>query len=48
MTEYRGAVTSKGQATVPIEVRRLLGLKPHDRVAFIVRMVASGSSEPAA
>ncbi|HLZ69021.1 MAG TPA: type II toxin-antitoxin system PrlF family antitoxin [Dehalococcoidia bacterium] len=36
MREYQTAVTSKGQATVPSEVRRLLGLKPHDKLAFIV------------
>jgi antitoxin PrlF len=29
------AVTSKGQITIPIEVRRKLGLKPGDRVRFI-------------
>jgi len=29
------AVTSKGQITIPAEVRRKLGLKPGDRVRFI-------------
>lgn len=29
------SVTSKGQITIPIEVRKKLGLKPGDRVAFI-------------
>ena len=29
------AVTSKGQITIPIEVRKKLGLKPGDRVRFI-------------
>jgi len=29
------AVTSKGQITIPIEVRRKLGLKPGDRVRFV-------------
>lgn len=28
------AVTSKGQITIPIEVRKKLGLKPGDRVLF--------------
>ncbi len=28
------SVTSKGQVTIPIEVRRLLGLAPHDKVTF--------------
>jgi antitoxin PrlF len=27
-------VTSKGQITIPVETRRLLGLKPGDRLAF--------------
>lgn len=30
------ALTTKGQVTIPAEVRRQLGLKPGDRVAFIV------------
>lgn len=29
------AVTSKGQITIPIEVRRKLGLKPGDRMRFV-------------
>jgi AbrB family looped-hinge helix DNA binding protein len=29
-------LTSKGQITIPVEVRRKLGLKPGDRVAFVV------------
>lgn len=32
--EHVRTVTSKGQVTIPIEVRRLLGLKPRDQVAF--------------
>lgn len=28
-------ITSKGQATIPIEVRESLDLKPGDRIAFI-------------
>jgi antitoxin PrlF len=28
------AVTSKGQITIPVEVRRAMGLKPQDRVVF--------------
>ncbi len=30
-------VTSKGQATIPKEIRERLGIKPGDRVAFVVR-----------
>jgi antitoxin PrlF len=29
------AVTSKGQITIPLEVRKKLGLKPGDRVLFV-------------
>jgi len=29
-------MTSKGQVTVPKEIRDLLGLKPGDRVAFVI------------
>lgn len=29
-------VTSKGQVTIPIEIRRYLGLEPSDRVTFVV------------
>ncbi len=28
-------VTSKGQITIPVEVRRALGLRPGTRVAFV-------------
>jgi len=27
-------VTSKGQITIPVEIRRAMGLKPQDRVVF--------------
>lgn len=30
-------MTSKGQTTIPKEIREQLGLKPGDRVAFILR-----------
>ena len=29
------ALTSKGQITIPVEVRKKLGLKPGDRIGFI-------------
>jgi AbrB family looped-hinge helix DNA binding protein len=28
------AVTSKGQITIPVDVRRAMGLQPQDRVVF--------------
>lgn len=36
MRQYRTTVTQRGQVTIPIEVRRLLGLKPYDSVTFTV------------
>ena len=36
MREFQTSVTTKGQVTIPVEVRRLLGIKPHDKVAFVV------------
>ena len=36
MKELVKTVTSKGQVTIPVEVRRLLGTAPRTRVAFIV------------
>lgn len=35
--EHTGTVTQKGQVTIPLAVRRALGLKPHDRVLFRLR-----------
>ena len=35
--EYISTITSKGQVTVPAEIRRALGLKPQDKIVF--RMV---------
>lgn len=32
----RSTITSKGQTTIPIEIRRLLGLEPGDKVDFVV------------
>jgi len=29
-------LTRKGQVTIPAPIRRLLGVGPHDRVAFVV------------
>lgn len=36
MHEASSRVTIKGQVTIPVEVRRLLGIAPHDEVAFVV------------
>lgn len=37
MANLTTSLTSKGQVTIPVEIRRLLGLRPHDRVRFTVR-----------
>lgn len=34
MGEYSTTVTSKGQVTIPGELRRALSIKPKDKVAF--------------
>ena len=32
---YSTTVTQKGQATIPLEIRRFLGIGPYEKVAFI-------------
>lgn len=34
MRENETAMTQKGQVTIPVEIRRALGLNPRDRVLF--------------
>jgi AbrB family looped-hinge helix DNA binding protein len=34
MKEFVSTITSKGQLTIPVEVRRMLGLKRGDKVVF--------------
>ena len=34
--EWLSTVTSKGQVTIPAEIRRILRVLPHDKVAFVV------------
>ncbi len=36
MREMLSSVSPKGQITIPAEIRRLLGVKPRDKVAFRV------------
>jgi AbrB family looped-hinge helix DNA binding protein len=36
VSELVSSVSPKGQITVPVEVRRLLGIKPKDKVTFRV------------
>jgi AbrB family looped-hinge helix DNA binding protein len=35
MSEYTSVITRKGQATVPIDIRKALGLQRGDRIAWI-------------
>ena len=35
MKEHLSVVTRKGQVTLPVEIRRRLGLKEGDKVAFV-------------
>ena len=48
MKELHTVVTRKGQVTVPVEIRRELGLRQGDKVAFVVdegavRLIRKGS-----
>lgn len=36
MIQRTARITTKGQVTIPAEVRRLLGVRPHEKIAFIV------------
>lgn len=36
MREFEVTVTGKGQIIIPKEIRRILGLHPHDRISFEV------------
>lgn len=53
MPVFRSTVTSKGQITIPIEVRRNLGLRQGDQVEFetgkpdtIIRTVRENDANP--
>ena len=36
MREFAASLTSKGQVTIPVEIRRLLGVRPREKVTFVV------------
>jgi antitoxin PrlF len=36
MREFITTITQRGQVTIPAEVRKLLGVKPRDKIAFRV------------
>ncbi len=37
MKRFITTVTQRGQVTVPVQVRRALGLKPRDKVSFTIQ-----------
>ena len=48
MKELQSTMTAKGQVTIPVEIRRLLKMNQHDKIAFIlegdqVRLTRKGS-----
>jgi antitoxin PrlF len=36
MREIISNITSKGQVTIPVEIRNHLGIKTHDKIAFVI------------
>jgi len=34
--QFEATVTKRGQVTIPLEIRHLMGLHPHDRISFEV------------
>ncbi len=36
MKEITTTITQRGQVTIPVEVRRVLGVKPRDKVTFSI------------
>lgn len=36
MKEIPATITERGQVTVPAEVRRILGVKPHGKIVFAI------------
>lgn len=36
MREILSTITSKGQVTIPVEVRRHLGVRENDKIAFVI------------
>jgi bifunctional DNA-binding transcriptional regulator/antitoxin component of YhaV-PrlF toxin-antitoxin module len=36
MQEIVMTVTSRGQVTIPLEVRRVLGIKKHQKITFVI------------
>ena len=47
MKEIIATVTSKGQVTIPVEVRRHLGVSEHSKLAFVIESDDSVRIRPA-
>ena len=47
MREITSKLTSKGQLTLPVEIRRHLGVGPKDKVAFVVQEDGTVQVRPA-
>lgn len=47
MAEFLSSISAKGQVTIPAGVRRRLGVRPGDRVAFIVTESGTVELRPA-
>ena len=47
MKEIIATVTSKGQITIPVEVRRHLGVSDHSKLAFIIESDGNVRIRPA-
>jgi AbrB family looped-hinge helix DNA binding protein len=48
---FRAKITSKGQITIPVEIRKSLGVKPGDKIRFEqqegdIRMVRDAEENP--
>lgn len=47
LLEHVRTVTAKGQVTIPAEVRKLLGVGPHDKVVFRITDAGTVELKPA-
>lgn len=47
MTQATSTISSKGQVTIPAEIRRCLGAKPADNVSFVIDAAGNVELRPA-
>lgn len=48
MQPYTSTITAKGQVTIPVEIRKMLGIAPHNKITFLteqkhIRIIPSTS-----